>query len=102
MVDMTAFKKWVASQPEDATYNYQMPDSCALARYLQERGESGVRVMAMSYTASGREVSLPEGLDDALRGRSRWDVGLGEAELALLPRYWTFGGLARRLEKVGA
>lgn len=94
MVDMTAFKAWVDEQPADASYNFQAPDDCALARYLQSTGHPWVEVRYGMHITGGDEDSFvphPAELDVALNGGE-----LGKQD----SNNWTFGLLSERLKEL--
>lgn len=105
MVDISKFKAWVSQQPADKTYDYNLPGGCALARFLQEElGEHKAVVLPDSYTLvdgdAQKHHAFPEGLDDALRGKSRRVVPSDMVEVFRLKDEWTFGALKQRLDKL--
>lgn len=81
---------WARTKPAGERYDYGDVNNCALCQFLRETGrESNPSVGGESYYLSGRRVTLPEDIGDAVLAAGDYDD---------FGNRWTFGRLVKRLE----
>jgi hypothetical protein len=91
MIDTRDFAAWCRQQPQDQTYDYADPWSCALAQYLQHTHPGcDVSVNPLAFTVDGLHTLYPREIDTAVGGYIQMTDGD--------PGTRTFGALAERLE----